>query len=116
MSTDIWDRLGIECGGYNQGVDKQIFNVARLIVEAHSSDKGSIFCTDIAEKLELSVEHVELIQYILASVEYPDHTNPNDCPFEYGTSPRGLFVGNPERAEQFIKEFEEDMLTRWNDD
>ncbi len=106
---DFWEaRLGIPFGGYNSAVDQQIYDVAKLIVEAWGSGAPS-FVTTIAAKLGLTAEHVELIQYILAGVRYPTAEGEpfyRGCAFDYGTSPRGLFVGNIEMARAFLAEFE----------
>jgi hypothetical protein len=116
---DFWnDRLGIQCGGYNGAVDVQIYHVAKMIVEARL--KGTTcYVTDIAKALEMSETHVEMIQYILASVIYPKDDPKalyNDRhPFDYGTSPRGLFVGSLEKAQRFLQEFEEYYETHWEE-
>lgn len=107
---DFWfDRLNIQNGGYHGLVDHNIYSVAKIIVEARRNNSVARYNTDIAKELALSCAHVELIQYILASVRYPitkelDH-HPND-PFTYGTSPRGLFVDCEVMAEKFLLEFE----------
>lgn len=105
---DIWDRIGVPYGGYNSAVDQQVFDVAKAIVDARNNDT-SIYCDDIAVKLGLSKEHVELIQYLLASVKYEDREHLKDQPFEYGTSPRGLFVADEECAKRFMEEFKQHM-------
>lgn len=112
---DFWDqRLGINCGGYNSEVDQQIYDVAKMIVDARKSDT-SVYMTDIAQALGISNQHAELIQYILAGVCYPvseeDKKNGErfGTPFTYGTSPRGLFVDNERAANLFLEEFEEHL-------
>lgn len=115
---DFWtDRLNIRLGGYSGAVDEQIYNVAKLIVEAREAD-GGVFNDAIADKLGLSRDHVELIQYILASISMPvPEGKPHySSPFTYGTSPRGLFVDDLDMAKQFLAEFETYMKEHWGDD
>lgn len=100
MTEHFWERLNIPYGGYNSEIDQNIFDVAGAIVLA-GMQGGFIYCTDIAERLELSATYVELIQYILASAK--------DSPFEYGTSPRGLFVSDDKAAQRFMEDFGEYM-------
>lgn len=110
---DIWDRLGISCGGYSSAVDEQIYQAAQEIVAARKAD-STIFVDALAAKIGISEKHAELIQYILASVRYEDRPHLKDCPFTYGTSPRGLFVDDMECAERFLAEFKTHM-EHWDD-
>ena len=108
---DFWaERLGIACGGYNTAVDSEMLAVAKLIVEAREQ-KTDCFVTSIAKQLGLIETHVELVQYILASVRYDDERRPGYavCPFTYGTSPRGLFVDDLATAKRFVAEFEKSI-------
>ena len=84
----IWEL--IKCGGYNSEVDDDIINVMRVI-----RDDRPAFYTDIAEKLQMKPPHVELIQYILCSMDFA----------EYGTSPRGCWL--TEKGEKMLKEVED---------
>ena len=112
---DIWtERLGIHCGGYNAEVDDQILAVAKLIVDGRE-DRNFPYYTKIAEELDLSPSHVELILYILASVKM-EGCDPHGGPFIYGTAPRGLFVSDWEVAKQFIREFDDYYAREWGDD
>jgi hypothetical protein len=115
LDFDIWDRLGINCGGYNSAVDQQILDVAKIIVEARKTARsGCVYTDDIAAQLGFSNEHIELIQYILASVRYKSQPHLKDQPFTYGVSPRGLFVDDMECAERFLAEFERHM-SQWGE-
>lgn len=82
---EIWNDL-IKCGGYNSEVDSDIVSVMELI-------KNKMFVTDIAERLKMSKSHVEIIQYILCSMDYA----------EYGTSPRGCWL--TKKGEDALKLF-----------
>ena len=72
---EIWDL--IKCGGYNTEVDIDIIAVMECI-----KVNRPIFYTDISIKLGFKKEYVELIQYIICSLDYA----------EYGTSPRGCWL------------------------
>ena len=88
MLKAVWGL--ISCGGYNSEVDEDVINVAKLI-----RDKRPIFYTDIAKELNLKPTHVELIQYILCSLDFA----------EYGTSPRGCWL--TEKGEKALTQMEE---------
>jgi len=115
---DFWsDRLGISYGSYSSEIDEHIYNVAKMIVEARKND-SSVFYTDVAEKLNLQPAYVELINYILAGVSYPiigGEQHYDNSPFTYGTSPRGLFVGNERMADFFLQEFESYIKQEWEE-
>ena len=115
---DFWtERLKVPIGSYNSAVDMNVYNVAKAIVDARKNDTF-VHCTDIAAEFSMSPEHVELIQYILAGVQYK-RPNPKvgsnlftdhwTQPFTYGTSPRCLFVDDMETAEIFLKELESEL-------
>jgi len=106
--VNIWDRFGSPCGGYNSAVDEQIYRAAKLIVDARKNEK-TLFVDELSGELDISEPHAELIQYLLASVRYEDRPRLKDSPFDYGTSPRGLFVGDMECAERFLEEFSKHM-------
>ena len=116
---DFWsDRLGIQYGCYNGEIDEHIFNVAKLIVGARKIGTG-IYNTDIAEELGLPPAYIELIQYILAGVRYPVAEREawwKGHPFDYGSSPRGLFVGNEKAANKFIEEYSDYFEREWSSD
>lgn len=73
ICQEIWDF--IENGGYNSQVDEDIVKVMREVSQGK-------FNSDIAIKLKLPLEYVELIQYILCTLNYA----------EYGASPRGCWL------------------------
>lgn len=115
---DFWEhKLKLPLCSYNAAIDKNIYNVAKVIVNARESN-DSIYCDDIAKKLGLNIEYVEFIQYILADLRYPhiEDEKHYEEPFTYGTSPRGLFVDNMRMAKLFLKEFEEYYLNKWEED
>ncbi|MDB5352010.1 MAG: hypothetical protein JWN86_3257 [Planctomycetota bacterium] len=111
---DFWaDRLNIRCGGYSEAVDRQLHGAIKLIVEARV-DGTTTYNDKLAEKLGITRDHAELIQYILASVTMPVPDGKHaqcEC-FTYGTSPRGLFVDDLDMARQLLMEFET-PLKRW---
>ena len=110
------ERLGLRYCSYNSEVDQQIFDVAKIIVEARENDTA-FYNNEIAKLTGMSPEHVELIQYILAAVRMPktETEQHHESPFTYGTSPRELFVDNERMAKEFIREFEHHMKT-WNEE
>ena len=69
--------FNIDVFSYNSEVTDNIWSVLKFIVENRPA-----YNTDIAEKLNLSTAHVELIQYLLC----------NNDNAEYGTSPRGCWM------------------------
>jgi Mn-dependent DtxR family transcriptional regulator len=77
VCEEVWEL--ITCGGYNSSVDDIIVKVMECI----KTDRP-IYVTDIADKLKLQDDFVELIQYIICSLDYA----------EYGTSPRGCWLTN----------------------
>lgn len=86
---EIWENL-IKNGGYNSAIDNDIISIMKSI-----RDDEDKWYQVIAKKLNLREEYVELIQYILCTLDYA----------EYGTSPRGCWLtdkGN-EMLELFIK-------------
>ena len=109
---DFWsDRVGLRYASYNGAVSQQIYDVANLIVEARKNGTRCCYCTDIANTLDLTPEHVELIQYILAGVKMPvldGKPHYTQC-FTYGTSPRGLFVDDMDMCEAFMAEFRAEL-------
>lgn len=113
---DFWtERLNISKGSYNSAVDDQIYAVAKMIWDARQDGNRSVYCTDIAEKLGISEEHAELIQYILGSITMPvPEGKPHyaEC-FTYGTSPRGLFVDDEDMCKQFLTEYETYINNHW---
>lgn len=67
--------------------------------------------------MRITVEHAELIQYILASINMPvpqGKPHYTEC-FTYGTSPRRLFVDDIEMARQFLGEYEKYIKEYWED-
>lgn len=112
--VDIWDRLNIACGGYNNLIEDQIFKAAQLIVKATEDKDGVVFTDELALSLGINEEHAELIQYLLASIKMPvlkGEQRGSSC-FTYGCSPRGLFVDSMKMAKQFLKEFKKYILKR----
>lgn len=110
----IWERMKFIPSSYNSVIDEQVVGVATLIYEAREND-GFIYCDDIAVKLGMTPEHVELIQQLLASVRYDDRPHLQDSPFTYGVSPRGLFVDDQECADRFMADCAK-QLASWDDD
>jgi len=88
LCEEIWENL-ITNGGYNGEIDLEILEVMRLLKK-----KRPIYCTDVAKELGLKPTHVELINYILATLGLA----------EYGTSPRGCWL--TEKGEEYLKIFE----------
>jgi Mn-dependent DtxR family transcriptional regulator len=84
---EIWKL--IECGGYNSQIDEDIIRVMETIATEYS------YVTDIADKLHLQDSYVELIQYIICSLDYA----------EYGTSPRGCWL--TDKGTEMLKMFQE---------
>ena len=88
---EIWEKL-IQYGGYNSEVDRDIISVMECVGK-------KMFYTDIAQYLQMASSQVELIQYILCSMDYA----------EYGTSPRGCWL--TEEGEKMLKIFQERIST-----
>lgn len=81
---NLWsDYLGVHCGGYDSETDEVMLAIVEMI--GRHSEKS--FLTDIAEKLNLDVRYVSLMQYVLANAKVDGVEV-----FTYGTSPAGLFV------------------------
>lgn len=120
-SVDFMDlRMGIV--SYNSDIDLDIYKVAKFIL---MEDGTSL--TKISEKLNLASNYVELIQGFFSKVEYrrevplnggkyDSWVDYNARPFNYGTSPRGLFCGDREYADLFIREFEWHLKNEWGID
>lgn len=85
---EIWQEI-IPCGGYASEVDDAIIAVMQLI-----RDKMPIFYTDICKITGFQSEFVQLIQYILSTLDYA----------EYGTSPKGCWL--TAKGEKMLKLFE----------
>ncbi len=115
------DRIGLKYASYNSAVDEQIYNVAKMIVESRKKRDAPAYNSDIATALGMSPEHVELIQYILCGVRYPEMDKSKErgygynSAFTYGTSPRGLFVDDEAQAERFMAEFEVYLKEEWGE-
>lgn len=109
---------------YNSGIDRDIRNVAGIIVEARlASDAGRervpSYLDDIADRLDLPYDYVELILQMLVDLRYPREQGQDPyvfpSPFTYGTSPRGLFVDNLKNARKFLEEFDEHLRRAWGE-
>ena len=59
LSETLWLALGKELGSYNDGIDEDIFNVMLIM-----KNDEKRFYLDIAEKLELQENYVELITIV----------------------------------------------------
>lgn len=113
---DFMERvLGLRYGGYNGEVDQNIYRVAEIIVDDFKT-RSRAHNDHIASRLGLAPSHVELIQYLLCAVfdEYVDGRWRSA--FTYGTSPRGMFVDEIDRAERFLTEFREYYRAHWGED
>lgn len=75
------DGLGIRYLGYNSSINDDIYNVMRLSSIGHRGALSS-FSTNIAKRLSISENYVELIKYLLCQEDNAD----------YGTSPRGAWL------------------------
>ena len=95
---DMWESFKIRCGGYNSATDWNMINVMECVLDGN-------FNSDIALKLSIDTEHVELIQYILCSCDL--------C--EYGTSPRGCFPKNRESFKSFIDKCKTATVKKWSE-
>lgn len=98
---DMWEALGISCGGYNSAIDALVIRVMQDIL-----DNRPVYVTDIATRLGVTPEMVELIQYILCSADL--------C--EYGTSPRGCWFIDTQQAVAFIQKCVESHAAKWKED
>jgi hypothetical protein len=96
---DMWNELGVPCGGYSSRIDF-------LVIEIMKNLQFPIlpYVTDIAKKLEVSEDFVELVQYILCSKDL----------FEYGVSPRGCFPKSYDQVKEFIEKCEEQYKKLWD--
>lgn len=97
---DPWEKLG-RCGGYNSAVDQQALDVLRCIRRPNT-----MFCNDIAERLGMTPEHVELFQYLFCSADW--------C--EYGSSPRGCFPMDDAAFEKLIGDWEAYYRAAWGEE
>ena len=86
---DFWDEANIRCASYNSEIDHDFLAVLR---EIHAEN----YCDDIAKKLSLPSQYVELIQSIFCSMDW--------C--EYGTSPRACFIDPSLNGEELIAKLE----------
>lgn len=93
---DMWEALGVPNGGYSSAVDLDVIKVMICI-------RDKMYGPDIAAKLGMSNSHVELIQYMLCSVDW--------C--EYGSSPRGCFPNGQENFERLLKACEDYYVHQW---
>lgn len=73
---DFWEYVGLQCAGYGSRSD------ANLIRVFEQTRLENSWFEDIAQRLELSKDYVELLMEILCSADF--------C--EYGTSPRGAWA------------------------
>jgi hypothetical protein len=97
---DPWEALGLGCCSYNAGIDRQAIGVLREIGSPEFA-----YCTDIAERLGMTPEHVEMFQGIFCSADW--------C--EYGTSPRGCWPIDREGFPALIAAWEVYCERRWKE-
>lgn len=88
ICDEIWREI-IKCGGYSSDVDCAIVEVMRDI-----KDNRPAYLTDIHKRTQHSIILVQLIQYIICSMDYA----------EYGTSPRGCWLTT--KGESMLEVFE----------
>ena len=96
---DPWDELGLQCCSYNSVIDAQVIWVLRGIRDKMYSD-------DIAQKYDMSPEHVELLQSIFASKNIT----------EYGVSPRGCWFDHNLNADEYIGKWESYYRFTWEEE
>lgn len=96
---DFWDACGMHCAGYSGQIDADLI---RVFIESDSRDDRPIYSTEIAERLALPPDYVELLKYALCSADF--------C--EYGTSPRGAWAihGKQDELRQKLLQWYE---TKW---
>lgn len=92
-----WEALGLNYAGYSSEQDRQAIAIMECIGDG-------MFCNDIARKLGLSPDHVELWQYIFCSADW--------C--EYGTSPRGCWPIDKERWASEIENWRRYQEVAWS--
>ncbi len=96
---NFFDMNGMQCVGYDEQIDIDFLNVLMLI-------KEKISYYEIAKRLELPEQYIELIQSIFCSAGW--------C--EYGTSPRACWIAHDYKLEyppfDLIEKFKVHML-RW---
>lgn len=89
---DFWnDEAKLYCVGYNGQIDYDLICVWLGVVDGQ-------FNSDIAKRLELSDQYVELLQSVFCSVRWAN----------YGTSPRGCWPDEKEKAAEKTAD-----LLRW---
>lgn len=93
---DPWEEWGLGCVGYNGQIDVDVIKTLKAI-------RDKKFNTDIAEKLGLPEQYIELIQSILASKGVT----------EYGTSPRGCWFRPDIDADAYIQAWEDYYTRTW---
>lgn len=84
---DFWDQIGMHCAGYNSAIDADLIRV--FIESDTSNDNSEFYSTQIAARLGLAENYVELLKYALCSANF--------C--NYGTSPRGAWAEHGKQAE-----------------
>lgn len=87
---EIWDK--IHCGGYNGEVDEDIIKVMSAINELNPQPPST---TMISAYLSINRNYIELIQYIICTMDYA----------EYGTSPRCCWL--TDKGKEMLKLFKE---------
>lgn len=122
-TVGFWrDIMRFPCGWYETATQRDIYRVAKYIIDETKKEKAALYQTDIMAKFGLTENYVALIQYILANVSigclYPEDYKVNwqkyDV-FDYGTSPRGLW-GYEETGGVFLELFRRDFKKHWDMD
>ena len=95
---DMWEKFGVKFGGYNSSIDKKIIDIIKCHLE-----NNNLFSSEVAKKLELDQDFVELVFYMMCSTEL----------WDYGTSPRGCFPVNKETCNKFLSDCEKQFYIMW---
>lgn len=93
---DFWEEADMLSLSYNSEIDENLIDVFKLICLKE-------FNSDIAEKLKLPRQYVEVLQGIFCDIGWCD----------YGTSPRGCWVDLNLDKDKLIKKLENWYSEKW---
>lgn len=99
LEWDFWDEVGLHCAGYSAQIDADLFKVFLGV-------RAGMYLTEIAKHFDLPESYVELLQYALCSIGWCD----------YGTSPRGCFVGADQNADALQEKLLKWFIANWSDE
>jgi len=96
MPWELWEAAGLRIGMYSSSIDADSVRVFKCICD-------NMFNDDIARKLALSPDYVEVIQTMFCALDW--------C--TYGTSPRVCFPDKPDENAANIAKLEAWFFGKW---